>query len=250
MWQGGASPKPWESLNFSSASGDDKARVEANLERAAAELDVDPTRIYFLSQVHGIDHKVLLGSEAREAVLFEEGDITVSTTAGVACGVRMADCAAILLADPKSGAVAAVHSGWRGTVQNAARAGVHALRHAIGGNPALLAVVGPHIETCCFEVGADVASEIAACSPLGDTIVDRTHERPHVDLRRVIERQLLDAGVADVAHVRGCTMCDALRFHSYRRDGVKSGRMLAAIVARAASPSSLGAPSESEATSP
>ncbi len=91
-------------------------------------------------------------------------------------------------------------------------------------------MVGPHIEQCCFEVGPDVAAEIAAASALGDGVVDRSRDKPHVDLRRVIAAQLEDEGVAAVDQVEGCTMCDARRFHSYRRDGAVSGRMLAVIV--------------------
>jgi copper oxidase (laccase) domain-containing protein len=109
-------------------------------------------------------------------------------------------------------------------------AGLKALREAIGGPGDLVAAVGPHIEQCCFEVGEDVAEQIAAATPEGDAIVDRSYEKPHVDLRRVIDRQLRDAEVAELDHVAGCTMCDPVRFHSYRRDGAVSGRMLAAIV--------------------
>ncbi len=205
-------------------------RVKANLERAAAELEVPAQNVYFLNQVHGVAHQVLDGSEDREEMLYIDGDITVSVAGNVACGVRMADCAAILIADRRSGAVAAVHSGWRGTVQGAATAGVAALRELVGEGD-LIAAVSPHIEQCCFEVGPEVAEEISAASGLGEAIVDRSREKPHIDLRQVIARQLERVGVA-VEQVRGCTMCEPERFHSYRREGKRSGRMLAAIVTR------------------
>jgi copper oxidase (laccase) domain-containing protein len=80
-------------------------------------------------------------------------------------------------------------------------------------------------------VGHDVADEIARSSPAGDSAVDRSRPRPHVDLRRVIEAQLQELGVDEVDHVRGCTMCDRERFHSYRRDGATSGRMIAIVAA-------------------
>lgn len=231
MRRGGVSPAPWESLNFSSASGDTPERVAENLARAANEIGARADRVYFLSQVHGTAHRVLDGSEDRLAMLHVEGDITLSNTADVACGVRMADCATVLIGDRESGAVAAIHSGWRGTVRGATGAGVAALRELIGGPGQLVAAVGPHIEACCFEVGDEVAAEIASATPLGQDVVDRSRERPHVDLRRIIARQLEDAGVTDVDQVTGCTVCDGTRFHSYRREGVKSGRMLAAVVA-------------------
>ncbi len=232
MRRGGVSPKPWKSLNFSSASGDDPEHVAANIERAAGELGSVAEQIYYLSQVHGTAHRVLDGGEDQAEVIAVEGDITLSATPGVTCAVRMADCAAVLMGDRQSGAVVAVHSGWRGTVQGAVANGVQALRELIGAAGDIVATVGPHIEACCFEVGPDVADEIAAVSELGQSIVDRTRARPHVDLRRLIDWQLVRSGVQAVDHVRGCTMCDAVRFHSYRREGKRSGRMLAAVVAR------------------
>ncbi len=230
--QGGVSPPPWDTLNFSTASGDVVSAVGTNLQRAAAEIGVSAEHIYYLSQVHGCDHRVLLGQEDREALLFEEGDITLSSVPWVGCGVRAADCPAVLVADRVTGSVAAIHSGWRGTVAGVAAAGVAALRALINGPGDLIAAVGPHIERCCFEVGADVAAQLAAASDCGAAAVVHGFPKPHVDLRQVIEAQLRSVGVRDVDHVAGCTMCDAERFHSYRRDGPRSGRMLGVIVAR------------------
>lgn len=234
MRNGGVSRPPYATLNFSTAGGDDAAAVATNLARAATELGVAAANVFYLSQVHGCEARQVRPGDDREALLHTSGDITVSDSSDVACGVRMADCPAVLLADCESGAVAAVHSGWRGTVQGAAIAGVEVLRDLLGRQPGrrerLIAAIGPHIERCCFEVGQDVADEIAACSSLGADIIEQRDPRPHVDLRRALEAQLRAAGVEDIDHVPGCTMCDAEHFHSYRRDGPRSGRMLAAIV--------------------
>ncbi len=213
-------------LGFSADGG-----ARSDEDAAAAELGVGRERLYFLSQVHGRVVRVVAGEPAA-AVRAEHGDITASAAPGMACGVRVADCAPVLIVDRRSGAVAAVHSGWRGTVLGAAEAGVRALTE-LGAAPGdLLAAIGPHIEACCFEVGPDVAAAIAASSPLGEAVVDRSREKPHVDLRRVIAAQLERAGVRELDHVRGCTMCEPGRFYSYRRDGKHGGRMLAAVVAR------------------
>lgn len=230
MRRGGVSEAPWKSLNFSTSTGDAPAAVAENLRRAAGELGIDAHLVYYLSQVHGIDVHELRGNEKRGDALRREGDITASAVAGVGCAVRMADCPAVLIADRESGAVAAVHSGWRGTVRGACAAGVNALQ-AMGAR-SLVAAVGPCIEQCCFEVGEDVAAEIARASSAAESVVDRSRARPHVDLRRVLHAQLSDLGVAEVDHVAGCTVCDSERFHSYRRDGPKSGRMIAIVVAR------------------
>lgn len=233
---GGVSAAPFATLNFFSGSGDDPDAVAENYRRAAAHLDVPVERLYVLSQVHGTDHHVLTGEEARHDVIQWRGDVTVSGTTGVACGVRTADCVAILVGDRASGAAAAIHSGWRGTADNAAGAGVAALRTLVGGDGDLVAAVGPHIERCCFEVGPEVAKTLALRSGLGDRVVDASRTRPHVDLRAIVAHQLEAVGV-HVEHVPGCTVCDSRRFHSYRRDGRVSGRMLAAIVVKGAEPS-------------
>jgi polyphenol oxidase len=104
----------------------------------------------------------------------------------------------------------------------------------LAASPSIVAAIGPHIETCCFEVGEDVAQDFANASVAGQTVIDRSREKPHVNLRRVIRAQLVGAGVGDASidDVPGCTVCDAERYFSFRRDAEKSGRMLAAIVAR------------------
>ncbi len=240
--RGGVSPAPWSSLNFAASSGDDLERVAENLRRAAALLGIASDRLYFLSQVHGVDHVLLDGSEAQGEVLRREGDVTLAVVPGVGCGVRSADCAPVLVGDRASGAVVAIHSGWRGTTLNVAGAGIAALRDRVGGSGDLVAAIGPHIEACCFEVGDDVASELASCSTAGARAVERRDGKAHVNLRAIIHAQLEAAGLAsdDIDDVRGCTVCEPERFHSYRRDGKVSGRLLSAIVSRDRAPRASG----------
>ena len=232
--QGGVSVPPWDSLSFAVSVGDNPEAVRENFARAAHWLGVDAGRLYVLSQVHGTAARLLTGAEDRDEVVRSVGDVTMSRITGVACGVRSADCVPVLVADRSSGAAAAIHSGWRGTVANATAAGVAALREAIGGRGELLAAIGPHIETCCFEVGEDVAAQLAGCSALGAAAVigGGAGGKARVDLRRIVRAQLEAVGVTEIDDVRGCSVCERERFHSYRRDGKRSGRMLSAIVAR------------------
>ena len=148
--------------------------------------------------------------------------------------MRIADCAPLLLLDTESGAVAALHAGWRGTVGGVVAAGVQALLQRGGGRREALAVaIFPHIRRCCFEVGDDVAAELARPRPIRD-VVDRSRGKPHVDLTAILVAQLAALGVARerIDDVAGCTRCEAQRFFSFRRDGKQSGRHLAAIVSR------------------
>jgi YfiH family protein len=148
-----------------------------------------------------------------------------------AVGVRVADCVPILVGARGTGAVAAIHAGWRGVV-----AGVIDAALARLGEPSetgeRVAAIGPCIGPGCFEVGAEVAESIAAACGDPGVIARRVGEKAFVDLRRAVRAQLVRAGVTDVEDVPGCTRCEAARFFSYRRDGERSGRHLAAIARR------------------
>jgi YfiH family protein len=139
----------------------------------------------------------------------------------------------LLFADPRSGLVAAVHAGWRGTVAGVVAETVEALAR-LGVRPEeIIVAIGPMIERCCFEVGEDVAQTIAAAGSVGESVIDRGYAKPHVDLRAVLVAQLGALDVSNITHVSGCTQCRPDTFHSYRRDGKSGGRMLSAIVPRA-----------------
>jgi len=164
-----------------------------------------------------------------------EADAITSKLAGQAVAVVTADCVPILVAAADGSAVVAVHAGWRGLAAGVIEAGVAALEELAGGTP-LVAVVGPHIGACCYEVD----------QPVLDGLDDRFHEslasstqptRPgHValDLGRLAGLALCRAGLEEAAIGRvpdACTRCDAERFHSYRRDGPRSGRLVHFIAA-------------------
>ena len=229
---GGVSTGAYESLSFSVAAGDAPEHVRTNLARAAEALGVAPEKIHFLSQVHGNVTHVLSGNEAQTRLIEVEGDALVSAAPRLACGVRSADCVPVLIADRKSGAVGAAHAGWRGAVQGIVTSAVTALRE-LSPDADLIAAIGPHISLAAFEVSDDVAEAILAASR-DPNIVDRTPEKPHVDLRRMLRAELLSQGLdpGSIDDVWGCTVLEPARFFSFRRDGKASGRHLSAIVPR------------------
>lgn len=230
--RGGVSDGPFASLNFSSASGDKPRNVEENLRRGARALQVDPSKVYFLAQVHGADVHVLTGEEDREDVLRTSGDALVSRRPGVACGVRTADCVPVLLACPATGWVGAAHAGWRGSVAGIVGRTVQVLRQS-GAQGPILAAIGPHISAHAFEISEDVAETIQAAAP-GVLLLDRNRgPKPFADLRKLVRTQLREAGVESIDDVEGCTFGDPDCFFSYRRDGKVGGRHLSAIVPRA-----------------
>jgi len=228
---GGVSEGPYRSLNFSISVGDEPLRVQENLHRAAASLRIRLDAIYFASQVHGNDAIVAEPGMDREAFLTREADAVVSIHPELACSIRTADCVPILVADRTSGAVAAIHAGWRGVVRRVVPQGVERLREVAGIRGDLIAAIGPHISVRAFEVSEDVARQLATASE-DQRAVDASRAKPHVDLRRIVRAQLRSLGLADEAieDVPGCTLSEPERFFSFRRDGARSGRHLSAIV--------------------
>jgi YfiH family protein len=183
---------------------------------AALLVALGTAAVIQVKQVHGA--RAVRAAEAAR----QEADALVAREAGVAVGVRVADCVPVLVADETSGAVAAIHAGWRGVVGGVVRAGVELL-----GGTRLVAAIGPCIGPCCFEVGRDVAERIG--------FVVREHgDKAYVDLRAAVRAQLVALGLDDahIEDVAGCTKHEPERFHSFRRDGARSGRMLAAIRSR------------------
>jgi polyphenol oxidase len=173
------------------------------------------TDVATLRQIHS--DKVLL---AEHSGCIGEGDALITNRPGIALSIRTADCLPILIADPAKRAIAAIHAGWRGTVQGIAPKTVLAMQEQFGSRlEDLVVVVGPGIGGCCFEVGPEVAAQFSLSG------------RPKIDLVETIRRQLgrNDGATWQFAASGLCTVCRADLFHSYRRDREAAGRMISII---------------------
>lgn len=249
---GGVSAPPFDSLNLARNVGDEPERVLENHRRLALAVGYEVDRLVEVTQVHGslclaVDGLARAGEIDVARVRREEADALASARAGLALGVRTADCLPLLLADPETRSVAAVHAGWRGAVAGVVPAAIACLRAAPRVSPpSLLAAIGPHIRSASFEVGGEVqeaferafaglegaearASAVARMGPL----VTRRDGRAHVSLATLVVAQLLGAGLRleRIDDVGGDTFAEPSTFHSYRRDGARSGRQLSVIVA-------------------
>ena len=87
-----------------------------------------------------------------------------------------------------------------------------------------MAVIGPSIDQCCFEVGPEVANEFDSLFS-----VKGSADRQMLDLKSIVKKQLVQAGLLEdqIFVDKHCTYCEKDRFFSYRRDGDKAGRMVA-----------------------
>ncbi|MDQ4065091.1 MAG: polyphenol oxidase family protein [Actinomycetota bacterium] len=195
---GGVSAGPYESLNLSSAVGDDPAAVERNRGLIAAALGRRAEELTFVRQVHGTHVLEIDGPGASG-----EGDGLVTSSRDVVLGILTADCAPVVIAG--RGAVGIAHAGWRGLASGV----IEAVVDAVGGPQR--AWVGPCIHACCYHVGPDVTEAFAAAGlPLAAP--DR------VDIADAARAALERAGVTWIDVDGSCTAHDA-RYFSYRRDG-------------------------------
>lgn len=229
---GGVSAGRFASLNLGARWGDDPAAVAQNRVRVAGTAGVAPDRLHIASQVHGAEVVRVEGGRTAAATERVEADGLFAVEAGVALAVTAADCVPMLLADPLTGACAAVHAGWRGTARGVAVAAVTALRRAGSAPGDLRAALGPAIGACCFEVGEEVVDALRAAFA-GDwprveaRVVRRVPgARTHVDLRAALAAMLVGVGLAEGAIdvEAACTRCDpAGRFFSHRGAGGPTG---------------------------
>jgi YfiH family protein len=219
--RGGHSSGPYESLNLGRLTDDDREAVQSNLRRVQAQCGV---RLVWGRQVHGTEVVVHDGSD-RAAVSGEPepslraGDGRVVVVPGLAPMVLTADCLAVIVAGP--GGVAALHAGWRGLAGGVIETGVRRLREA-GVTGELQAAIGPHARVCCYEVGEEVHEAFAAA---GHADARGGSNRRHLDMTRIADRQLRQAGVGQVHDLGLCTICsDPGLFFSHRRDHGVTGR--------------------------
>lgn len=167
----------------------------------------------------------------------EEADAVVSSVPGLAVAVVTADCVPILLADCQGAHVAAIHAGWRGLAAGVVAEGVRALVRSGAAAPRIRGVIGPHIGPCCYEVDDPVASALRErfASAAGSALRPARPGHFMLDLAALVRDDCLREGLSpdSLAAVEGaCTRCDAERFHSYRRDGARAGRLLHFVAAR------------------
>jgi YfiH family protein len=232
-------------------SARDGASQDAVWSDVALALELSPDHLVRAHQVHGA--AVLVGRQQPAAERLADADILLASTADLGCAVQTADCVPVLLVDPRSRAVCAAHAGWRGLALRVPETAVGALTRESGSAAAdLIAVIGPAIGPCCYEVGDEVRRTFAAngfgAVDLGRWFTSRaaaTSRNPsmarvtptarqahwYFDTWATARDQLITAGLPR-GHVHVAELCTASHpgaFCSYRRDGAGSGRMAAAI---------------------
>ena len=209
---------PLLGMNLSFSVGDDEERVRENRRKFFGALGIGVETLALMRQVHGdtITRVDVPGT-------FDACDGIITDQPGLFLCVTVADCVPVFILDREVRALAVVHAGWRGTAARIVECAVDALRAAYHASPARMeAFVGPAAGKCCYEVGDDIASRF------DEACVDRSHGEPRLDLKGANLLQLVAAGLPrEAVEVHpSCTIHEATVFHSFRRDGTGSGRMM------------------------
>lgn len=184
------------------------------------DLSGDARGICVAPQVHGA--RVLAHGTPWDGFLrTPPADGHATLERGIALAVSAADCAPVFLTHPPSGAVAIVHSGWRGTEARIIQEAVRVLGRTSVAPDEIHVHIGPAICGRCYEVSADVRSRLTGqpCTRPGN-----------VDIRSLIAQDARSAGVTHVSVSPYCTRCDNEMFFSHRAGD--AGRQIAVIVAR------------------
>ena len=204
--------------SFGTASDEPVGIVMDRWAALRRELSPEGGRFATASQVHG--SRVVVHDDTWEGWLrVDRADGHVAMKRGTGTAVTIADCVPVFIAHP-SGAIALLHSGWRGTVARIVEQGIGAL--AARGAPAyeLRVHLGPSICGSCYEVSPDVFRQLTGRSAETSTTVD---------LRAVIADHARASGVRHISTSEACTQCDNARFFSHRAGD--AGRQLGVMIA-------------------
>lgn len=225
---------PQDALNLAGFNEDEAENIYEN-RRRFLKLFAGKWMLTACWQVHSADVRHVLDAEdARNDT--EHCDALVTNARGILLGVKTADCVPVILGDTRTGAYAAVHAGWRGTLASIVPRALERMSAEFGTQAAdVRAAIGPAAGACCYEVGAEVIEAFNDKFPQSNNLFTPTREgHALVDLQRANREQLLAAGVQpESIHTAPlCTMCRTDIFFSYRREKKlygRTGRLMAVI---------------------
>jgi YfiH family protein len=213
-------------------AGTSGLRTPEDWNAVADAFGIEPDRLVTLHQVHGDDVVVVDGRNHRDVRRFQ-ADALITNNPGIAVGIETADCVPVLLLDPRTPAVGAVHAGWRSTVKKIVQKAVARMQHQYGSDPSqMAAAIGPAIGPECYEVDEPVMGPVREAFPFWKEVAaSRGNGRWSLDLAAANRLELIAAGLKE-RNIHGLGLCTACRrdlFYSFRAEG-RTGRMLSVIM--------------------
>ncbi|MBR5421643.1 MAG: peptidoglycan editing factor PgeF [Lachnospiraceae bacterium] len=225
------------SLNLGMNRGDEEEKVKENYRRFLRSCGIEQERFVCGKQVHGSEVLIVGEAQARPPYGYGElmeADGYVTKEAGVPLVIFTADCIPLLLADEKAGVVAAVHSGWRGTVKDIEKTAIEQMLLLGAERKDIKACIGPAIGRCCFEVGGEVIEAVEELLGRDPTAFYDAKENGKymLDLKGVLKDCLLRSGIPEenIETVTDCTLCMPEKYWSHRQAGLTRGSQASVIM--------------------
>lgn len=218
--RGGVSKAPFDSLNLGLHRGDKDENVAENRRRLAQALGFDLDKLVMTHQTHSDIVRAVTSADAIgfDHRLYPESDAIITNEPGVALWIFTADCTPILLWDSQSGAVGAVHAGWRGTASAIVSKTVEKMCALYGCEVKNIhAAIGPNIGFCCFETDSDVPDAMRKTyGGEAEQHIRAAGEKYYVNLKALNALALRRSGVENIAISDACTVCQCDRYWSHR----------------------------------
>ncbi|MCB1518792.1 MAG: peptidoglycan editing factor PgeF, partial [Hyphomicrobiaceae bacterium] len=229
---GGVSPAPFDSLNCSFNTKDDRSNIDANRTRIARALNFAPEKLITLRQVHSA--RALIVDDNHDPQSRPEADGLATRTPGLLLGILTADCTPILFADENAGVIGACHAGWKGAVDDIAEATIDAMVQLGASTNNIRAAIGPNISFSNYEVGPDFARAVLSQNPEAAPFlrIPDGETREHFDLTGFLIARLEAAGIAQIEDLATCTYDNIETLFSHRfatHHDIEMGRQLSVI---------------------
>ncbi|HPQ43266.1 MAG TPA: peptidoglycan editing factor PgeF [Syntrophales bacterium] len=233
---GGVSEGRLTNLNFGVHAGDSETHLMRNREIVCSAFDMPARNLVTVNQVHG-DRLLVVDDTSQD---WQHGgsleyDGIITSKPEVPVGIKTADCVPIFLVDPTRRVIGAIHAGWKGTSLKIAARAVGVFMREFASTPAdILAVIGPSIGPCCYEVDDVVLHSFDSDRLSSFFSRGERGGRWMLDLSAANRVQLLDVGVPsnNILSAPVCTSCSTDTFFSHRGEHGNTGRQLNFIMLR------------------
>ena len=226
--RGGVSQSPFATFNLGPSVGDDPQAVALNFQKACQIVGTMPDQTISCHLTHSAD--IITVNKSNRQRLMGYGDGLITVEPAIFLAMRFGDCTPLIFFDPVQKAIGLAHAGWRGTMKNVAGAVIKAMVEQLGCRAQdIIAVIGPAIGPCCYEVGPEVrqAAEQAFDEP-GSLFRNRNGnsqpDRAYFDMWEANRRQLAASGVTQIIQSSLCTACRTDLFFSHRAERGRTGR--------------------------
>lgn len=229
MRHGGVSLAPYTTANLAFHVGDEPQNVLENHRLLAAKMDYDLSRLIHMRQIHS--DKIVIVDETLTFDTPPECDALITDRVDTPLMIMSADCTPILLYDPIVRVIAAVHAGRAGALNAILPKTLKTMVKKFGSHPSdIIAVLGPSIHGCCYEVNAAIAEETKEKGY--PAALHHEQERVFLDVNTILLSQLDEWKIKQIEVIDECTSCNHHDYFSYRADAQRTGRIAGVIILR------------------